>query len=80
MQAKGTSMSLSLTWLGAILAFVSVFWALGYTRLSLKMKKGAEDPANAISKADTVSSCETGVKLNLAGMVRGLLVLATRIR
>ncbi|XVE66783.1 hypothetical protein DITRI_Ditri08aG0106900 [Diplodiscus trichospermus] len=58
---------------GIVAAFISVFWSFGYIRLSEKLKKTANDPSKAPSRADVVKSLKNGIVLNLLGMGAAIL-------
>lgn len=60
---------------GITAAFVSVFWAFGYIRLSEKLRKTVHELSKAPSRAVVVNQLKNGVIINLLGM--GLTLLGT---
>ncbi|XP_076954806.1 protein TIC 21, chloroplastic-like [Bidens hawaiensis] len=58
---------------GIVAAFLSVFWSLGYIRLSDRLRKTANDPSKAPPRADVVKSLKNGIALNLLGMGSAIL-------
>lgn len=53
---------------GITAAFVSVFWAFGYIRLSEKLRKTVHELSKAPSRAVVVNQLKNGVIINLLGM------------
>ncbi|GER36941.1 translocon at inner membrane of chloroplasts 21 [Striga asiatica] len=53
---------------GIAAAFISVFWSFGYIRLSVKLRKTANDPSKAPPRADVVKRLKNGIIVNLLGM------------
>ncbi|XP_062175826.1 protein TIC 21, chloroplastic [Alnus glutinosa] len=58
---------------GIAAAFISVFWSFGYIRLSDKLRKTANDPSKAPSRADVVKSLKNGIVVNLLGLGAAIL-------
>ncbi|KAH7446752.1 hypothetical protein KP509_01G072500 [Ceratopteris richardii] len=53
---------------GITAAFISVFWAYGYVRLSKKLQSTALELNKAPPRADVVNQLKTGTIINLLGM------------
>ncbi|XP_022762358.1 protein TIC 21, chloroplastic-like [Durio zibethinus] len=64
---------------GIVAAFISVFWSFGYIRLSEKLKRTANDPSKAPSRADVVKSLKNGIFLNLLGMGAAILGMQAKV-
>lgn len=58
---------------GVAAAFISVFWSFGHIRLSDKLRRAANEPSKAPSRAVVVKSLKNGIALNLLGMGAALL-------
>ncbi|KAL5224550.1 hypothetical protein ABZP36_011189 [Zizania latifolia] len=56
------------TSIGIVAAFISVFWAFGYIRLSERLRRTANEPAKAPPRADVVKNLKNGIVLNIVGM------------
>uniref|UniRef100_A0A0E0LDT4 Protein TIC 21, chloroplastic n=1 Tax=Oryza punctata TaxID=4537 RepID=A0A0E0LDT4_ORYPU len=61
------------TSIGIVAAFISVFWAFGYIRLSERLKRTAKEPAKAPPRADVVKNLKNGIVLNVLGMGAAIL-------
>uniref|UniRef100_A0A0E0HTX8 Protein TIC 21, chloroplastic n=2 Tax=Oryza TaxID=4527 RepID=A0A0E0HTX8_ORYNI len=61
------------TSIGIVAAFISVFWAFGYIRLSQRLKRTANKPAKAPPRADVVKNLKNGIVLNVLGMGAAIL-------
>uniref|UniRef100_A0A0D9WSF2 Uncharacterized protein n=1 Tax=Leersia perrieri TaxID=77586 RepID=A0A0D9WSF2_9ORYZ len=61
------------TSIGIVAAFISVFWAFGYIRLSERLKRTANEPAKAPPRADVVKNLKNGIVLNVLGMGAAIL-------
>ncbi|GAB4838795.1 Protein TIC 21, chloroplastic [Ancistrocladus abbreviatus] len=58
---------------GIAAAFISVFWSFGYLRLSEKLRRSANEPSKAPSRADVVKSLKNSIVVNLLGMGAAML-------
>uniref|UniRef100_A0A7C9AES3 Protein TIC 21, chloroplastic n=1 Tax=Opuntia streptacantha TaxID=393608 RepID=A0A7C9AES3_OPUST len=58
---------------GIAAAFISVFWAFGYLRLSEKLRRTANEPSKAPPRAEVVKSLRNGIIVNLLGMGAAIL-------
>ncbi|XP_015693652.2 protein TIC 21, chloroplastic-like [Oryza brachyantha] len=61
------------TSIGVVAAFISVFWAFGYIRLSERLKRTANEPTKAPPRADVVRNLKNGIVLNIIGMGAAIL-------
>jgi hypothetical protein len=78
--------SLYATLFGVVAAFVSTFWAYGYTRLARRLRalaaaaaRGGPLPADMVRKGDVVATLRAGSYINMAGLASTLLGLQATV-
>lgn len=70
---------LYLTLFGILAGFFSMFWSFGYTRISRRLRKGAFQISEAPARAQVVRNLATGITINCAGLLSGILGLQSTV-